>query len=99
LFSEDEDMFLVQRLQRFGCGASAWDRIRLEICRHETFRFDWFLKSRSAKELQTRSEEIVRLIEREAKGLLLPPPLAPVEEGGPKTKKRKAQGAGAGVAE
>lgn len=50
-------------MDRYGYGA--WDRIRGEIHRNPQFRFDWFMKSRSAKEIQNRAEQIVRFIEKE----------------------------------
>ena len=62
-FSDEEDLFLVDQLQRHGW--FQWDDIRTEIRKSDVFRFDWFFKSRTAKDLAIRAELLVRLIEKE----------------------------------
>jgi len=62
-YSDEEDLFLVYQLQRHGW--SQWDDIRAEIRKNDVFRFDWFFKSRTAKDLASRAELLVRLIEKE----------------------------------
>ena len=62
-FTEEEDRFLVCMLARVGYGA--WDALRGEVLTAEQFRFDWFLKTRSATDLQRRCDVLVRLIEKE----------------------------------
>ena len=62
-FSEEEDTFFLQAMARFGHGS--WDRIRSEIRRVGAFRYNWFFKSRSAKEIQARCEQLVKLVEKE----------------------------------
>ena len=63
-FTEEEDRFLVCSLAKLGYGA--WDALKLEVRTSETFRFDWFLKSRTSAELQRRCDTLVRLVEKEA---------------------------------
>uniref|UniRef100_A0A7S2WC58 Uncharacterized protein n=2 Tax=Mucochytrium quahogii TaxID=96639 RepID=A0A7S2WC58_9STRA len=62
-FTEEEDRFLVCMMQRLGYGA--WEQLKQEIRKAWNFRFDWFLKSRTASELQRRCDTLVRLIEKE----------------------------------
>jgi len=62
-FTEEEDRFLICMMQRLGYGA--WDQLKQEIRKAWNFRFDWFLKSRTAAELQRRCDTLVRLIEKE----------------------------------
>ena len=42
-----------------------WERIRMEIRLHSSFRFDWFFKSRSSSELTKRCEVLLKVLERE----------------------------------
>jgi hypothetical protein len=90
-FSEEEDSFFVQAMHRFGYGS--WDRIRVEIRRVNAFRYNFFFQSRSAKEIQSRCEQLVKLVEKE-----LEPPkekrpaAAALEEDG----EGQAQGGGGG---
>jgi SWI/SNF-related matrix-associated actin-dependent regulator of chromatin subfamily A member 5 len=62
-YQEEEDAFLVCMMYRHGYGAA--ERIRMEIRRAWQFRFDWFFKSRSAREIQKRCDLLVRVLERE----------------------------------
>lgn len=63
LYTAEEDRFLLCSLSKVGYGA--WDEIKGEVRRSWMFRFDWFLKSRTASELQKRADYIVKLIEKE----------------------------------
>ena len=40
-------------------------QINLQVRRSWNFRFDWFIKSRTPKELENRFKQLVRLIEKE----------------------------------
>ena len=80
---QEEDSFLIKMMHRYGFGA--WDRIRAEIHQSRQFRFDWFLKSRSAKEIQSRADQIIRFIEKEMDDL------EQVAAGGGVQKKKKAK--------
>jgi len=62
-FTEEEDRFLVCKIHKLGWGQ--WDELKAEIRKSYLFRFDWFLKSRTAQELQRRCDQLVRLIEKE----------------------------------
>jgi len=62
-FTDEEDRFLICMMQRLGYGA--WEQLKQEIRKAWNFRFDWFLKSRTAAELQRRCDTLVRLIEKE----------------------------------
>lgn len=46
-------------------GYGRWDELREEVRRSWLFRFDWFIKTRSAQELQRRVDALVKLIEKE----------------------------------
>ena len=46
-------------------GYGKWERIRQEIRRAWQFKFDWFIKSRNAAELQRRGDVLLRCIEKE----------------------------------
>ena len=63
LFTEDEDRFLIVMADRLGYGR--WEELKMEIRRSWRFRFDWWIKSRSAIELKRRVDALVRAIERE----------------------------------
>lgn len=80
---QEEDSFLIKMMHRYGFGA--WDRIRAEIHQSRQFRFDWFFKSRSAKEIQSRADQIIRFIEKEMDDL------EQVAAGGGVQKKKKAK--------
>lgn len=53
----------VCKIHKLGWGQ--WDELKAEIRKSYLFRFDWFLKSRTAQELQRRCDQLVRLIEKE----------------------------------
>ncbi|KAF8782283.1 SWI/SNF-related matrix-associated like protein [Argiope bruennichi] len=65
-YTEEEDRFLVCMLHKLGFDReNAYDELRSEIRKAPQFRFDWFIKSRTAAELQRRCNTLITLIERE----------------------------------
>ncbi|EPS99425.1 hypothetical protein FOMPIDRAFT_161571 [Fomitopsis schrenkii] len=67
VYSEEEDRYLLCRLNHYGMGADdVFERIKKDITEFPVFRFDWFFKSRSPQELQRRSNTLLGLIEKEA---------------------------------
>ena len=46
-------------------GYGRWEELKYEVRRSWNFRFDWFIKSRTPKELENRFKQLVRLIEKE----------------------------------
>lgn len=63
---EDEDRFLVCMLHKLGFDReNVYEELRAAIRDSPQFRFDWFLKSRTAVELQRRCNTLITLIERE----------------------------------
>ncbi len=63
-YTEEEDRFLVCALNTLGYGC--WDALKAEIRRHEGFRFNWFIKSRTPAELARRADALIRMLEKEA---------------------------------
>jgi len=63
LYNEEEDRFLVCMTNQLGYGQ--WDELREEVRRCWLFRFDWFIKTRTAVELQRRVDTLIKAIERE----------------------------------
>lgn len=65
-YTEEEDRFLVCMLHKLGFDKeNAYDELRAAIRQAPQFRFDWFIKSRTAAELQRRCNTLITLIERE----------------------------------
>ncbi|WFD36168.1 hypothetical protein MCUN1_003044 [Malassezia cuniculi] len=65
-YSEEEDRFLLVRLAEYGLSAEdVYERIRIDILRHPEFRFDWFIKSRTAPELQRRCQTLLLMLQKE----------------------------------
>jgi len=62
-FTEEEDRFIVCMTHQLGYGR--WEELKYEVRRSWNFRFDWFIKSRTPKELENRFKQLVRLIEKE----------------------------------
>lgn len=91
-FTPDEDRFLLCMLNVLGVGA--WEALRAEVRRADAFRFNWFMKSRTADELRRRCEALVRLAEKEAAdaGLFNPEDFAAPK---PRPKPRASGAAGA----
>jgi SWI/SNF-related matrix-associated actin-dependent regulator of chromatin subfamily A member 5 len=65
VYLEDEDQFLVCMTHELGYGE--WDALKDEVRRAWQFRFDWFIKSRSAAELGRRVDVLIRIIEKEGR--------------------------------
>jgi hypothetical protein len=53
------DRWLVCMINALGYGN--WDAIKDEVRRSPCFQFNWFMRSRSAVELQRRCESLMRL--------------------------------------
>lgn len=65
-YTEEEDRFLICMLHKLGFDKeSVYDELRTAIRQAPQFRFDWFIKSRTAMELQRRCNTLITLIERE----------------------------------
>ncbi|TPX53876.1 hypothetical protein PhCBS80983_g06120 [Powellomyces hirtus] len=65
-FTEEEDRFLLVMLERYGYGSDeVYDKILHEVKRSPLFRFDWFIKSRTAQEIQRRCNTLIGLISKE----------------------------------
>ncbi|KRZ80198.1 putative global transcription activator SNF2L1, partial [Trichinella papuae] len=65
-YTEEEDRFLVCMLHEIGFGKeNLYEELRQAIRVAPQFRFDWFLKSRTAMELQRRCNTLISLIEKE----------------------------------
>ena len=65
-FTEEEDRFLVVMLHKLGFDREdVYDELRAAIRQSPQFRFDWFIKSRLASELQRRCNTLISLIEKE----------------------------------
>ena len=63
IYTAEEDRFLLCTLSTQGYGN--WEEIKAEVRRSWMFRFDWFLKSRTAAELQKRADYLIKLVEKE----------------------------------
>ncbi|CAG9839601.1 unnamed protein product [Diabrotica balteata] len=65
-YMEDDDRFLVCMLHKLGFDREiVYEELRAAVRASPQFRFDWFLKSRTAMELQRRCNTLITLIERE----------------------------------
>lgn len=81
-YMEEEDRFLVCMLHKLGFDReNVYEELRAALRASSQFRFDWFLKSRTAMELQRRCNTLITLIEREN---------AELEEKEKNEKKKKA---------
>lgn len=86
-YTEEEDRFLVCMLHKLGFDREmVYDELKSAIRSAPQFRFDWFIKSRTASELQRRCNTLITLIERENQEL---------EEKEKQTKKKPGPKAGA----
>lgn len=69
-YTEEEDRFLICMLHKLGFDRiNVYDEIRTAIRYAPQFRFDWFIKSRTALELQRRCNTLITLIEKEVQEL------------------------------
>jgi len=65
-YTEEEDRFLVCMLHKLGFDKeNVYEELRAMVRNSPQFRFDWFIKSRTAMELQRRCNTLITLIERE----------------------------------
>lgn len=65
-YTEEEDRFLICMLHKLGLDReNVYDELRIAVRHAPQFRFDWFIKSRTATELQRRCNTLITLIERE----------------------------------
>merc|ERR1712241_1391055 len=65
-YTEEEDRFLVCMLHKLGFDKeSVYEELRAAVRCAPQFRFDWFIKSRTAMELQRRCNTLIMLIEKE----------------------------------
>ncbi|BHF58101.1 SWI/SNF-related matrix-associated actin-dependent regulator of chromatin sub A member 5 [Sparganum proliferum] len=65
-YTEEEDRFLICMLHKLGFDRdNVYDDLRLAVRLAPQFRFDWFIRSRTAMELQRRCSTLITLIERE----------------------------------
>merc|ERR1712183_1187806 len=65
-YTEEEDRFLVCMLHKLGFDKQiVYEELRAAVRNAPQFRFDWFIKSRTAMELQRRCNTLITLIERE----------------------------------
>lgn len=66
IYSEEEDRYLLCRLHYYGLNSDdVYERIKKDISEFPVFRFDWFLKSRTALELQRRCATLLGMIAKE----------------------------------
>ena len=65
-YTEEEDRFLVCMLHKLGFDRDlVYEELRAAVRSAPQFRFDWFIKSRTAMELQRRCNTLIMLIEKE----------------------------------
>ena len=65
-YTEEEDRFCICMLHKLGFDKeNVYDELRASVRQAPQFRFDWFIKSRTALELQRRCNTLITLIERE----------------------------------
>merc|ERR1712121_631973 len=65
-YTEEEDRFLVCMLHKLGFDKeNVYEELRAAVRAAPQFRFDWFIKSRTAMERQRRGNTLITLIERE----------------------------------
>uniref|UniRef100_A0A453DYB5 Chromatin-remodeling complex ATPase n=1 Tax=Aegilops tauschii subsp. strangulata TaxID=200361 RepID=A0A453DYB5_AEGTS len=62
-YNEECDRFMLCMAHKLGYGK--WDELRSAFRKSPLFRFDWFVKARSAQELARRCDTLVRLVEKE----------------------------------
>merc|ERR1712200_316465 len=89
------DRFLVCMLHKLGFDKeNVYEELRSTVRNSPQFRFDWFIKSRTAMELQRRCNTLITLIEREMNEIE-EREKADRKKKGIKDKKRKADEAAA----
>merc|ERR1719435_163845 len=94
-YTEEEDRFLVCMLHKLGFDKeNVYEELRASVRNAPQFRFDWFIKSRTAMELQRRCNTLIMLIEKEMNEIE-EREKADRKKKGIKDKKRKADEAAA----
>jgi len=94
-YTEEEDRFLVCMLHKLGFDKeNVYEDLRAAVRCAPQFRFDWFIKSRTAMELQRRCNTLIMLIEKEMNEIE-EREKADRKKKGIKDKKRKADEAAA----
>ncbi|PIN03974.1 Chromatin remodeling complex WSTF-ISWI, small subunit [Handroanthus impetiginosus] len=63
LYNEECDRFMICMVHKLGYGN--WDDLKTAFRKSPSFRFDWFVKSRTTQELARRCDTLIRLVERE----------------------------------
>ncbi|GLJ45800.1 hypothetical protein SUGI_0963830 [Cryptomeria japonica] len=63
LYNEECDRFMLCMVHKLGYGN--WDELKAAFRMSPLFRFDWFVKSRTAAELARRCDTLIRLVEKE----------------------------------
>ncbi|KAK4810177.1 hypothetical protein QYF61_010950, partial [Mycteria americana] len=65
-YTEEEDRFLICMLHKMGFDKeNVYEELRQCVRNAPQFRFDWFIKSRTAMEFQRRCNTLISLIEKE----------------------------------
>ncbi|XP_021043177.1 probable global transcription activator SNF2L1 isoform X3 [Mus pahari] len=65
-YTEEEDRFLICMLHKMGFDReNVYEELRQCVRNAPQFRFDWFIKSRTAMEFQRRCNTLITLIEKE----------------------------------
>ncbi|XP_031801066.1 probable global transcription activator SNF2L1 isoform X2 [Sarcophilus harrisii] len=65
-YTEEEDRFLICMLHKMGLDReNVYEELRQCVRNAPQFRFDWFIKSRTAMEFQRRCNTLISLIEKE----------------------------------
>merc|ERR1712142_1320545 len=65
-YTEEEDRYLICMLHKLGFDKeNVYEDLRAAVRCAPQFRFDWFIKSRTAMELQRRCNTLIMLIEKE----------------------------------
>lgn len=91
-YTEEEDRFLVCMLHKLGFDKeNVYDQLRSAVRCAPQFRFDWFIKSRTASELQRRCNTLITLIERENQELEEKEKAEKAEKKKQKSGKRKGE--------
>jgi len=90
-YTEEEDRFLVCMLHKLGFDKeNVYEDLRAAVRCAPQFRFDWFIKSRTAMELQRRCNTLIMLIEKEMNEIEEREKADRKKKGLSKDKKRKA---------
>jgi len=91
-YTEEEDRFLVCMLHKLGFDKeNVYEDLRAAVRCAPQFRFDWFIKSRTAMELQRRCNTLIMLIEKEMNEIEEREKADRKKNKGIKDKKRKAE--------